>query len=95
MKNGKMTTWQEHKQELLKNPKFKEAYDALEPEYKLAREIIDARLSKKMTQEQLAQKAGVSRTVIARLESGTTNPTLGTINRVAGVLGKQVKLVGA
>lgn len=90
-----MTTWKEHKQQLMNNPKFKEAYDALEPEYQLARELIDARLSKKMTQEQVAQKAGVSRTVIARLESGTTNPTLDTINRVATVLGKKVKLVGA
>lgn len=79
----------------MKNAKFKEAYDALEPEYRLARELIDARLSKKLTQEQVAQKAGVSRTVIARLESGTTNPTLDTINRVAHVLGKEVKLVGA
>jgi len=90
-----MTTWKEHKKELMKNPKFKEAYDALEPEYRLASELIAARLSKKLTQEQLAEKAGVSRVVIARLESGTTNPTIGTISRVASILGKEIKLVGA
>lgn len=90
-----MTTWKEHKKELMKNPKFKEAYDALEPEYRLASELIAARLSKKLTQEQLAKKAGVSRVVIARLESGTTNPTIGTVSRVASVLGKEIKLVGA
>ena len=89
-----MTTWKEHKQELMKNPKFKEAYDALEPEYKLANELIRARISKKMTQSEVANKAGVSRIVVARLESGTTNPTLGTVNRVAGILGKELKLVG-
>lgn len=89
-----MTTWKQHKQELLKNPKFKEAYDALEPEYKLASELIKARLSKKMTQQQVAEKAGVSRVVVARLESGTTNPTLDTVARVAEVLGKELKLVG-
>lgn len=90
-----MTTWKEHKQELMKNPKFKEAYDALEPEYRLASELISARISKKMTQEQVAEMAGVSRTVVARLESGTSNPTIDTISRVATVLGKEVKLVGA
>jgi predicted transcriptional regulator len=90
-----MTTWKEHKKELMKNPKFKEAYDALEPEFRLASELIAARISKKLTQEELAEKAGVSRVVIARLESGTTNPTIGTISRVASVLGKEVKLVGA
>ncbi len=89
-----MTTWKEHKKELLKNPKFKSAYDELEPEYRLANELIRARLGKKMTQTELAEKAGVSRVVVARLESGTTNPTIETVNRVAGVLGKELKLVG-
>lgn len=90
-----MTTWKQHKQELLKNPKFKAAYDELEPEYRLANELIRARLGKKMTQAEVAEKAGVSRVVVARLESGTTNPTVETVNRVAGALGKELKLVGS
>ncbi len=90
-----MTTWKQHKQELLKNPKFKAAYDELEPEYRLANELIRARLGKKMTQAEVAGKAGVSRVVVARLESGTTNPTVETVNRVAGALGKELKLVGS
>jgi predicted transcriptional regulator len=89
-----MTTWKEHKKELMRNPKFKAAYDALEPEYQMADALIKARISKKMTQTEVAAKAGVSRTVIARLESGTTNPTLGTVNRVANILGKELRLVG-
>jgi DNA-binding XRE family transcriptional regulator len=88
-----MTTWKEHKAELMKNPEFKAAYDALEPEYRLASELIAARLSKKMTQTEVAEKAGVSRTVVARLEGGETNPTVGTVNRVASILGKELKLV--
>jgi phage-related protein len=47
----------------------------------------------KMTQTEVAEKAGISRTVIARLESGTTNPPLGTVNRAANILGKELKLV--
>lgn len=90
-----MTTWREHKAELMKNPKFKETYDALKPEYRLASELIAARLKNKLTQEQLAEKAGVNRTVIARLESGAANPTVATVNRVANVLGKQIKLVSS
>lgn len=89
-----MTTWKEHKTELIKNPKFKAAYEALAPEYRLASELIAARLKNKLTQEELAEKAGVSRTVIARLESGATNPTVGTVSRVASVLGKHISLVG-
>jgi len=79
----------------LKDPAVKAAYDALEPEYRLAKSIIEARLAKKLTQEQLAKHAGVSQTVIARLESGTNNPTIATVSRVAGALGKELKLVSA
>lgn len=83
------------KQEMLKDPEVKAAYDALEPEYKLADSMIKARLAKKLTQVELAKKAGVSQTVIARLESGTNNATIATISRVASALGKEVKLVSA
>jgi DNA-binding XRE family transcriptional regulator len=88
-------TYREHKKEALKDPELKAEYDALEPEFKLAVEMIDARLAQKLTQEELAEKAGVTQNTIARLESGTTNPTIGTISRVASALGKEIKLVGA
>jgi len=83
------------KKEALKNPKIKAAYDDLEPEYRLAESMIKARLAKKLTQEQLAVKAGVTQTTIARLESGTNNPTIATVSRVASALGKELKLVSA
>lgn len=78
----------------LKSPEVRAAYDALEPEYKLAESLIKARLSRKLTQEQLAAKAGVTQTTVARLESGTNNPTFTTVSRVAQALGKELRLVG-
>ena len=89
-----MKTYKEYKRKALKDPALKEAYDALEPEYQLASSLIQARRDKKLTQQELAEKAGVTQNTITRLESGTTNPTFGTINRVAGILGKKLKLVG-
>lgn len=86
-------TYKEYKKEALKDPALKEAYDALEPEYRLASSLIKARLESKLTQQELAEKAGVTQNTITRLESGTTNPTIGTVNRVAGTLGKELKLV--
>lgn len=83
------------KKELLTSPEVKQAYNELEPEYKLARELLKARLSKKMTQAELAERAGVKQAMIARLESGTTNPTVATVSRVARVLGKEIKLAGS
>ena len=89
-----MKNWKALKQELLKKPEVSQAYDELEPEYKLAHSLLKARVAKKMTQAELAQKAGVSQVIIARLESGTSNPTVDTVSRVANVLGKKLKLVG-
>jgi DNA-binding XRE family transcriptional regulator len=81
------------KKNLLQDGAFKKAYDSLESEYELSRSIIQARQSKSMTQAQLAEKVGVKREMIARLESGTSNPTVGTVQRVARALGKELKLV--
>jgi DNA-binding XRE family transcriptional regulator len=88
-----VTTWKEYKREALKDPELKKAYDALEPEYKLASSLIQARLDNNLTQQQLAEKAGVTQNTITRLESGITNPTVGSINRVAGIFGKELQLV--
>lgn len=43
--------WRDFKNELMKGPAFKQAYDDLEPEY----EIIKQRIQKGMTQAELAQ----------------------------------------
>jgi len=90
-----MKNWKELEQELLQNPVIKTEVDKLEPEYELARQLIKARLAKKLTQSELAEKAGVKQAYIARLESGTANPTVGSLNQIADALGKRLKLVGA
>lgn len=90
-----MKSFQEYKKKALKDPELKAAYDALEPEYKIAESLIKARIAKKWTQEELAAHAGVTQNTITRLESGTTNPTVETISRVASALGKELRLVSA
>ncbi|MGH7195747.1 MAG: helix-turn-helix domain-containing protein [Candidatus Saccharimonadales bacterium] len=90
-----MKYWKKLKAELLKNPAVRQEYDDLAPKYKLAQNLLKARLAKKMTQSDLAKQAGVSQVIIARLESGNGNPTVATINRVASALGKEIKLVAS
>jgi len=45
------------------------------------------RESHNMTQEQLARKVGISRTMIAEIENGNANPSVGTAKKIAAVLG--------
>lgn len=78
--------WKEHKKLLVKDPEFRREYHALEPEYRLASSIIQLRLSKGWSQEELARKLQTKQSAIARLESGTALPSLSTAKRVAEAL---------
>ena len=74
------------KRRMLKNPEFRRAYEALEPEFALIRQIIEKRLKKKLTQTALAKKLGTKQSAIARLESGNYNPSLAFLEKVAEAL---------
>lgn len=83
-------TFDEFKAELLRNEKIKKEYDALEPEYNLIRQVINARLEKQLTQKQLAELSGTNQSSIARLESGNYNPSFKFLQKIASAMGKQV-----
>jgi len=71
----------------LKNPKFKKEYDELEEEYTLAKEIIELRIKKNLSQKELAEIIGTSQPSIARLESGKyKNVSMSFIRKVAKAL---------
>ncbi|TAN43011.1 MAG: XRE family transcriptional regulator [Nitrospirae bacterium] len=82
-----MITYREHRKELLKSKKVKEEYDKLLPEYELAKSIIEQRLKKKMTQEDVAKKTGMPQSTISRIEGLTHGlPKLLTLKKIAVAL---------
>ena len=78
--------------EQLKDPGFKEEYDALEPEFAVMQAILRARVQAGLTQKQLADMTGISQADISRLERGTANPSIKTLQRVATALGRKVQI---
>ena len=48
------------------------------------------RKSQKLTQKQLAARAGITQTVLSRIESGAGNPTLALLEEIAAALGMQL-----
>ena len=76
--------------EALKDPAFKAEYDKLEPEFAVIEAILEARVKKHMTQEQLAKKIGTKQSAIARIESGNANPSIGFLQKLAEALGKKL-----
>ena len=81
-----MKNYKQVKTELLKDPKIKQAYDNLEPEFALAEQIIKKRLELGMTQSQLAKKIGTKQSAVARLESGSYNPSMAFLQKTAQAL---------
>ena len=58
---------------------FKEAYDALEVEYALAREMLAARARAGLTQEAVAASIGTTKSAVSRLEAADRHvPSVGS-----------------
>lgn len=85
-------TVKELKRELFKNPKVKKAYEDLQPEFAIIQALIDARVKKKLSQEELARRMGTGQAVISRLENANASPSLALIKRLANALGLKVEL---
>lgn len=64
-----------HKAKLMKDPAFRAAREALEPEYQLRRALVQARLLRGMTQEDLALRLGTGQAAVSRWERGAGNIT--------------------
>lgn len=82
-----MRTWKSLKKELLKNKKVVEEYKRLEPRYQFISQLIESRLKKGLTQEQLAKRIGTKQSAIARLESGSSNPSMAFLEKIAEAIG--------
>lgn len=78
--------------ESLKNPKIKTEYDRLQPEFAVIRAVIEARIRKGVTQEDLAKKIGTKQSVISRLESGRANPSIAFLKKLAQALNSHLEI---
>lgn len=54
--------------------------------------IRDVRVSRGLTQHQLAIRAGTTQAAISRLERGERSPSIGTLERLLLVMGAQLEL---
>lgn len=87
-----MKSFAQFKKEMLRDRELRKAYDALEPEFALARAVIERRLKKGLTQTALARKMKTKQSAIARLESGSYNPTIKFLGKVADALDARLKV---
>ena len=80
----------------LKRKEFRKAYEDLEEEYTLTREMLAARSRFDLTQEAVAELMGTTKSAVSRLEAvGKHSPSLTTLKKYAQAVGchLEIKLV--
>ena len=87
-----MSKYSDFLAEQLTDPAVKAEYDALEPEFAIIQAMIDARKSSGLTQKQLSERTGIAQADISKLESGSANPSLRTLQRLAAGMGMRIKI---
>lgn len=76
----------------MKDPGYRREYERLESEFEIAQQILDARIKRKITQEELAKRMGTGQAVISRLERANAKPSLSLIQRLAEALNLRFEL---
>ncbi|MDX9851315.1 MAG: helix-turn-helix domain-containing protein [Anaerolineaceae bacterium] len=88
MVDKQMPTFENWEAEKIKNSEFLAAAKELEPGYQVAR----LRMLRGWTQTQLAEMVGTRQPSIARLENGSSIPSLSFLNKVATALNAKIEL---
>jgi DNA-binding XRE family transcriptional regulator len=77
----------------MKRKEFKQAYEDLEDEYILAREMLSARTRSGLTQEAVAEVMNTTKSAVSRLEAGGKHaPSLRTLKKYALAVGCRLEI---
>lgn len=87
-----MKSYKTLKTHLLKDEETKKSYDELGPEFTVIKKLIEHRTKQGLTQADLAQRMGTKQSAISRFESGSYNPTIDFLYKVANALDTKLKI---
>lgn len=87
-------THKQVKDELLKNQDVAESYEDMAEQFALLREMIQARQSRGLTQEEVAELMDTTKSAVSRLESARTkhSPSIATLQKYAHALGYKLSI---
>ena len=71
---------------------FRKEYEALSPEYEIAKMLIACRNSGNLTQKQLSELTGIDQSDISKIENGNANPSIKTLTRIASAMNMNLKI---
>ena len=77
--------------EQMKNPRFRKAWEEVQAENRLTRELVRLRVEHGLTQAQVAEKLGTKQAAISRLEHRPPKRPTELLRRVAALYGCEVR----
>jgi len=92
MKKTQYLDWADFEKELLVKPGFEEVLKETQLEYQIARAIVEARVKRGITQENLARTMKTKQSVISRVENAKTVPSLTFLKRLAHALNASLQV---
>ena len=88
--NATMISYKIFRKEALKDKEVLKEYKKLEAEFKLIEQVIERRIKLGLSQEELALRLNTKQSAISRLESGTYNPSVNFLSRLAVALNSKL-----
>jgi len=91
-KTKKAVDFQIYLAERLKNPRVRKYYNEYGKQLEIAYQILQLRRQKKISQAKLAKKLGTTQSNIARMEAGQQNFTTDTLQKIASIFRRKLKI---
>ncbi|GAA3442177.1 helix-turn-helix domain-containing protein [Planomonospora venezuelensis] len=85
-------SWQELRDRRMAEPGAAEAYEAARLAYELGKAVRAMREERGWTQSDLARRASMTQSAVARFEAGGTMPTIPLLERLAEALGMRLNV---
>ena len=94
MQTTKRPTFSDFREKALQSEEVRKEYDALKPLFTIKKQLVAARISHGLTQDEIAKKIGTSKSNISRLESLNNHhmPNLSTLMKYAEALGMRLDI---
>lgn len=87
-----MKNYKAFRKQALKDKAVRRSYEELGPEFEIIALLIKKRLTRGLSQAELAERIGTKQSAISRFESGTYNPTLDFLQKIADGLNSKLKI---
>ena len=88
----KSIRYEDFKTQRLTDPEVRKEYEALEPQFRLIRDILFRRSELNLSQMELAKLVGTRQPAISRLERGDGNITISTLYKIADALNADLEI---